>query len=154
MRPLSSTIRRSEVDTLAVKKKEFEAFDERVRALQGSVGDAESRMEALSAKDKNLISLGQKVDGLTKRFDALFAQADDLTKKQLALDTLHEQLGQVDELAKRTVVADGLAQAEPPGSRRRCARRFRTSTSRTPRSSSSATSWAPIAWRSRRSASG
>ena len=36
-----------------MKKKEFEAFDERVRALQGSVGDAESRMEALAAKDKH-----------------------------------------------------------------------------------------------------
>ena len=83
-----------------MRKKEFEAFDERVRALQGSVGDAETRMEALAAKDKNLIALSQKVDGLTKRFDALFAQADDLTKKQLALETLHEQLGQVDELSQ------------------------------------------------------
>ena len=105
-------ILRSEVGTLTVRKKEFDSFDERVRALQGSVGDAETRMEALSAKDKNLISLSQKVDGLTKRFDALFAQADDLTKKQLALDTLHEQLGQVDELSKRTVVhMDSLRQS-------------------------------------------
>src|SRR5439155_26039740 len=66
------------------------------------VGDAESRMEALSAKDKNLAELTQKVDGLSKRFEALFAQADDLTKKQLALETLHERLGQVDDLAKKT----------------------------------------------------
>ena len=29
-------------------------------------------------------------------------QADDLTKKQLALESLHERLGQVDELAKKT----------------------------------------------------
>ena len=60
-------------------------------------------MEALTAKDKNLIALTQKVDGLTKRFDSLFVQCDDLTKKQLALDSLHEQLGQVDDLAKKTV---------------------------------------------------
>ena len=59
-------------------------------------------MEALAAKDKNLIELTQKVDGLSKRFEALFAQADDLTKKQLALETLHERLGQVDDLAKKT----------------------------------------------------
>ena len=59
-------------------------------------------MEALAAKDKNLIALTQKVDGLTKRFETLFAQADDLTKKQLALETLHERLAQVDELAKKT----------------------------------------------------
>ena len=38
---------RGQVDTLALKKKEFEAFDERLRSLQASVGDAESRMEAL-----------------------------------------------------------------------------------------------------------
>src|SRR6185436_19070280 len=55
-----------------------------------------------SAKDKNLAELTQKVDGLAKRFESLFAQADDLTKKQLALETLHERLGQVDDLAKKT----------------------------------------------------
>src|SRR6266851_3432601 len=93
---------RSQVDALAIKKKEFEAFDERVRGLQGSVGDAESRMEALAAKDKNLVALSQTVDGLAKRFEALFAQADDLARKQLALETLHEQLAEVDELSKKT----------------------------------------------------
>src|SRR6185312_11011343 len=46
--------------------------------------------------------LSQKVDGLTKRFEALFAQADELTKKQLSLESLHERLGQVDDLAKKT----------------------------------------------------
>ena len=93
---------RGQVDTLAVKKKEFEAFDERLRSLQSNVGDAESRMEALGAKDKSLIELSQKVDALTKRFESLFVQADDLTKKQLSLESLHERLGQVDDLAKKT----------------------------------------------------
>src|SRR6185503_189593 len=93
---------RGQVDTLALKKKEFEAFDERLRALHGGVSDAESRMEALSAKDKNLIELTGKVDGLVKRFETLFAQADDLTKKQISLEALHERLGQVDDLAKKT----------------------------------------------------
>ena len=93
---------RGQVDTLGVKKKEFEAFDERVRSLNSSVGDAESRMSALAAKDKGLIELAQKVDGLTSRFESLFAQADDLTKKQLSLEVLHERLGQVDDLAKKT----------------------------------------------------
>src|SRR5262245_43480184 len=93
---------RAQVDTLGVKKKEFEAFDERLRSLNTSVGDAESRMTALAAKDKSLIELSQKVDSLTKRFESLFAQADDLTKKQLSLEALHERLGQVDDLAKKT----------------------------------------------------
>src|SRR6185295_2078007 len=93
---------KSQVEALSVKKKEFEAFDERVRSLTGSVGDAETRMDALAAKDKNFAALGQKVDGLAKRFEALFSQSDELAKKQLALETLHEQLGQVDELAKKS----------------------------------------------------
>ncbi|HEV8346927.1 MAG TPA: hypothetical protein VGQ16_10155 [Vicinamibacterales bacterium] len=93
---------RGQVDTLGVKKKEFEAFDERLRALQTTVGDAEARMSGLAAKDKSLIELAQKVDGLAKRFESLFAQADDLTKKQLSLEVLHERLGQVDDLAKKT----------------------------------------------------
>src|SRR5438552_217780 len=59
-------------------------------------------METLGAKDKNLIALTQKVDGLAKRFEALFAQADELTQKQLALDALNGKLGQLDELGKKT----------------------------------------------------
>ena len=93
---------RGQVDALAMRKKEFEAFDERLRSLQTGVGDAESRMEALSAKDKNLIELSLKVDGLSKRFESLFAQADELAKKQHALESLNERLGQVDDLAKKT----------------------------------------------------
>ena len=50
-------------------------------------------MDALTAKDKNLVELGQKVDGLAKRFEALFAQSDELAKKQQSLETLHEQIG-------------------------------------------------------------
>ena len=75
---------RNQVDTLAMKKKEFEALDERLGALQSSVGDAEGRMEAVAVKDKHLTALTQKVDGLTKRFETLFAQSDELTKKQLS----------------------------------------------------------------------
>jgi chromosome segregation ATPase len=93
---------RGQVDTLAMKKKELEAFDERVRALHGTVGDAESRVDALAAKDKHLVMLGQKVDGLTKRFEVLFVQGDELGKKQLALEALNDQLAQVDEVAKKT----------------------------------------------------
>src|SRR5262249_21390056 len=93
---------RSEVGALGLRRKEFEAFEERVRSLQGSIGDAEGRMESLAAKDKNLALLSQKVDGLAKRLESMFAQADDLTQKQLAFETLHEKFSHVDELAKKT----------------------------------------------------
>ena len=109
---------RGQVDTLAVKKKEFEAFDERLRALQAGVGDAESRMEALGAKDKNLIELGQKVDGLTKRFETLFAQADELTKKQLVARDAARAARPGRRAREEDVVADGRAPPEPAGPRR------------------------------------
>ncbi len=70
---------RSEVNGLTMRKKEIETFDERVRSLQGALGDAESRLDTLTEKDKNLIALTRKADSLTKRFEALFAQADELT---------------------------------------------------------------------------
>jgi predicted nucleic acid-binding Zn-ribbon protein len=71
---------RAEVVGLTARKKEFETFDERVRALQGAVAEAESRMTGVAAKDKNVAALTEKVDSLTTRFESLFAQADDLTK--------------------------------------------------------------------------
>ncbi len=67
-----------------------------------SVGDAETRMGTLAAKEKSLLALDQKVDGINKRIESLLAQADDLTKKQTQLETLNERLGQVDELSKKT----------------------------------------------------
>ena len=93
---------RTQVDLLTVRKKELEAVDARLRALQVSVADAESRMNALGARDKTIVDLAQKTDGLAKRFETLFTQADDLTRKQLALDALHERLAQVDDLVKKT----------------------------------------------------
>jgi chromosome segregation ATPase len=93
---------RTEVGGLAVRKKELEAFDERLRGLQTGISEAQGRIDTIAAKDKNLVTLTQQIDGLGKRFDTLFAQSDEITKKQLALETLHERLGQVDELAKRT----------------------------------------------------
>ena len=93
---------RGHVDKLTVEKKEFEIFDQRLRVLQASVGEAEGRMESLAAKDKNVTQLNQRVDALAKRYQELFTQSDELNKKQEALESLHTRLEQVDELSKRT----------------------------------------------------
>ena len=82
---------RAEVGSLGMRKREFEAFDERVQSLQTSVNDSEVRMKAIAAKETNLLALGQKVDGLNKRVESLFVQSDDLTKKQGELESLHER---------------------------------------------------------------
>src|SRR5207244_9326639 len=87
---------RAQVDLLAVRKKEFEAFDERVGALTTAVGDAESRMNGLAARDKNVAALAQGVDNLSKRYETLFVQGDELGKKQAALDALGDRLAEVD----------------------------------------------------------
>jgi chromosome segregation ATPase len=93
---------RAYTDRLAVERKEFDTFDQRVKALQSSVGEAENGMEALVVRDRLATSMAQRVDQLSKQMLALNANADDLQQKQTALDGLQESLGQVDELAKRT----------------------------------------------------
>src|SRR5688572_6137660 len=95
---------RSYTDKLALEKKEFDAFDQRLRVLQTSLGEAESRLDTLAAKEKHLAQLNQTVTTLSKDFQGLTAQADDLAKKQAHLETLNDRLAQVDELSRRTSV--------------------------------------------------
>ena len=45
----------------------FDAFDQRVRALQTSIGDAEKGMEALSTKERNLQTVSQRVDAIVAK---------------------------------------------------------------------------------------
>ncbi len=91
----------AQVGTLAIDKKEIEAVDERLRALDGAVGRAEARMSALGEQEKFLSGLAQRVEGLSKRFEQLFAQSDELTTRQLTLEGLHDGFAQVEELAKK-----------------------------------------------------
>src|SRR5204862_2498709 len=93
---------RTNLEKLSLEKKEFESFDQRLRALQTSVREAENRVEALSAKEKNLSLLNQKADALSKEFQTLLTHADELTKKQASLETLSERLEQVEDVSKRT----------------------------------------------------
>ena len=93
---------RGYIERIAVERKEFEAFDQRVKALQTSVVEAEKGMEGLAARDRLATAVGQRVDQLSKQMQTLNTQADDLMRKQTALDSLQESLGQVDELAKKT----------------------------------------------------
>src|SRR5258705_5939978 len=103
---------RTNLEKLSLEKKEFESFDQRLRALQSSVREAENRVDALSAKEKNLSLLNQKADALSKEFQTLTGHADELTRKQANLETLHERLAQVDELSKRTAAQyDGLKES-------------------------------------------
>ena len=57
---------RGYIDRLAVERKEFDAFDQRVKALQTSIGEAEKGMEGLAARDRLAASIGQRVDQLVE----------------------------------------------------------------------------------------
>src|SRR6266550_4144498 len=105
-------VMRNNLEKLSLEKKEFEAFDQRLRALQSSVREAENRVDSLSAKEKNLSLLNQKADVLSKEFQTLMGHADELTRKQASLETLQDRLTQVDDLSKRTAAQyEGLKQS-------------------------------------------
>ena len=105
-------VMRSYTERLGLEKKEFEAFDQRLRVLQTTVGESESRMDALAAKEKHLSQLNQRVDVLSKDFQGLMGQADELSRKQATLESLQDRLAQVDELSKRTAMQyDSLKQS-------------------------------------------
>jgi chromosome segregation ATPase len=100
------------VDRLTVDKQEVDAFDQRLKSLGGAVSEAEARMLGVLAKDEALAQMQRQSEGLAVSFTALNSQANDLVQKQGSLDTLAEQLAQVDGLARRTATQhDSLLQA-------------------------------------------
>ena len=105
-------VMRSSVERLALEKREFEAFDERLRALRDSIQDAEQRMEALGVRERQLAYLPQRIDEFSRSFESLMNEADELGRKQAGLDALQEQLAQVQDMAARaTAQSEGLKQS-------------------------------------------
>ena len=91
----------AQVGTLEVDKKEVDAVGERLRALVGAIGRAETRMNGLAGHEKVLSSVSNGVQALSRRFEDLFAQSEELTTRQLALEGVHDRLAQVDDLARK-----------------------------------------------------
>lgn len=90
----------AQIGMLDVEKKEVEVADERLRALDAAVSRAEARMSAFAEQEKSRSTMAQGVEELCKRFEELFLQSDELTRRQIKLEGLHERLEQVDDLAK------------------------------------------------------
>jgi len=104
---------RSTIERLSVDKKEFDAFDQRLKSLSAAVAETESRVHGVLAKDAPLAAMQQKTDGLAKAFEALTAAAQDLAQRQDGLEALAEQLAQVEALGKRTASQhQGLMQSQ------------------------------------------
>ena len=104
---------RTFIERLAVEKQGVAAFDERLRALRGSVHDAERRMDALSANERQLESLPPRVDELSGAFQALTRRADELGERQTGLETAQEQLARVQDMAPQaTAQYESLRQSQ------------------------------------------
>ncbi len=95
---------KASLDRLQVDKKEVDAFEERLKALAKAVGETESRVQGVLARDVDLAGMQHQVDGLGRSFAALAADAEELARKQIQFDALSSQLAQIDALGKRTAV--------------------------------------------------
>ena len=93
---------RATIERLSVDKKEFDAFDQRLKSLSAAVGQTETRVHDVLAKEESLALLQQKAENLGKGFEVLTNSAEHLARKQSGLESLAEQLAQVDTLGKRT----------------------------------------------------
>jgi chromosome segregation ATPase len=91
----------AQVGMLEVDKTEVDAVGERLRALLTAIGRAETRINGLAGHEKALSTVSNGVEALSKRFDDLFAQSEELTTRQISLEGVHDRLAQVDDLARR-----------------------------------------------------
>jgi len=87
---------------LTVDRTALDAFDHRVKALQASVADAETKLEEQAARERRAEAADERVAHLAKQLDRLSVDAVELEAKQTALESLHTSLADVDELARRT----------------------------------------------------
>ena len=122
---------RAHSDKLAIERKEFDAFDQRVKVLQSSVSEARRAWKRLPSAIGWPRRWPSAFDQLSKQMTVLDANAESLQNKQTALDGLQDSLGQVDELANGPPGSTTSNRAGRSSSR--CARVWRTSTRRTPR---------------------
>ena len=93
---------RETVEQIGLHKDEFGAMDDRLRSLSGALGDMETRVQALLAKDESLGAALQKAASLDKMFTDLRIETEELARKQNALDALADQLGVVETIGRRT----------------------------------------------------
>lgn len=104
---------RATAERLAVDKEEFSAFDERLKSLSAALADTESRAQGVLAKNESFAAMQQKAEAIGKVFTDLRTDAEDLARRQAALDDLSERLGLVETMGRRTAAQhDSLMQAK------------------------------------------
>ena len=83
---------------LALDRKEFESFEQRVQTLQSELGALESGFDDLAAKEEGVAAMGQKAADLSEKLTKLFERTEKLQERQDGLATLDSQLAQTEEL--------------------------------------------------------
>lgn len=83
---------RGSMEALALHKKEFETFNQRLRTWHESLDGAEQRLEALAAQERQLSFLPERLDEFSQIFRSLMMQADELSSKQASLAKVQHQL--------------------------------------------------------------
>ena len=83
---------------LALDRKKFESFEQRVQTLQSELGALESGFDGLAAKEEGVAAMGQKAADLSEKLTKLFERTEKLQERQDGLATLDSQLAQTEEL--------------------------------------------------------
>ena len=90
---------RASAERIALEKKESEVLEQRLRTLHEAVQAAETRLEALAVRERQLAHLPTRFEEFGGQFESLAKQADDLAGQQANLETLRERLGQVEDMS-------------------------------------------------------
>ena len=90
------------LDRLAVEKKEFDAFDQRIRSLHVAIAAIEKSVDGVATKERHVSALNQRIEELGTQLKALSVQASELQEQQEQLESLQGRLSQVEELSKTT----------------------------------------------------
>src|SRR5262245_47484540 len=88
------------LDQLAVNKQEFETVRERLGVVQTGIAAAETRVEAVSAREQELAQLVERIQAISTTVQELTSSAESLERKQVSLGTLEERLDGLDAMAK------------------------------------------------------
>lgn len=97
---LADFVRQHE-DRVAAGRRELDAHQARVNALQQSVVDLERAHVALAARAPEVDTLRQRIEALTLQLGEFDGRATDFGEKMASLEEIHDHLVSVDEMSRR-----------------------------------------------------
>ena len=92
---------RQHEDKLSAGRKELDAHQARVNALQQSVIDLERAHVSLAARAPEVDSLRQRIEALTLQLGEFDSRATTFSEKMASLEEIHDHLVSVDEMSRR-----------------------------------------------------